>query len=431
MADTPRNIVRPSSTAGAADPRLELVLRIERTVLAGRYIAVALVVGLLLLTDTARASHIGAPGVLIVCAYLLAHNGFVHYALLSRRSLLFFSSANFLLYLGEISLLVAIAGASESPLFALYLIFIIAFNTYSRATGGAFVATLLCCFCYGLIVYAEWNFTHVKVSPATAAAKFLALVMCGWLAGSLNDFLKHTEAALEQRASALASSEATLRMILDSADDPILMHDESELVAEVNERACAFLRLPRERIVGSRIREFLFDDGNLGTHMALLRSRGEYHGEAIVIRSDGEECNVEQHVHSFLQEDARYYVSIWHDITEMKRLEEASRLAHIQLDQVNLELYRVNQLKKAFYANISRRLHSPLSAILGFLDMLLGEELGPLSAEQRQAMQSCRRSAARIRALVDEVFTLDTPPEAPAQEPAESRERPGSEGPAV
>ena len=388
----------------AVDPRVALALRIEWTVLAGRYLAV---LAAALLPVFGNVGFYPSLTVLGMCFVFLLHNVFVHWVLIGRHYALFFTGINFSLYLMEISLLVAMAGPSESALFVLYMLFIIAFNTYSRQQGSAITVTLLCCVSYGFLVYGEWAFDISGAGSSEIATKFLALIACGWLVGSLNDFLSSTEVALEARAGELASSEATLRMILNSADDPILTFDDNEIITDANDHACAFLRREREVLFGSRVRGHLFDDGNLSNQLASLRSRGEYQGEAIAIRADGEECNIELRIHSFEHRERRFYVSIWHDLTEMKNLQEATRLAKHQLEEVNRELYHVNQLKAAFFANVSRRIHSPLSALLGFIDMLLEEELGSLSIEQREALRSCRRSAQRILGLVDEVFQLD------------------------
>ncbi len=398
----------------AADPRLTLVLRTEWTMLAVRYLAVLA----LAVLYAALPWPLDSGLVPVLGLYLIAHNLYAHWVLTTRRYGMFFSSVNFAAYLGEITLLVALGGPSASPLFVLYLLFIIAFNTYSRLFRGALLVTLLCCFSYGLVLYGEWAFIDVQAPAGFIAVKMLTIAMGGWLVGALNEFLKETEVALESRASALAASEATLRMILDSADEPILTHDANEFITDANDKACAFLGVSRAQLLGTRIRAHIFDDGNLGGLFDSLRERGEYHGEVMAVRADGEECNVRMHVHSFLQDDHVFYVSIWHDLTEMKNLQEATRRTNLQLEQVHQELYHVNQLKTAFFSGISRRLHSPLSAMLGFIDLLLAEEQGPLNARQRQSLTSCRHSAERILDLVDEVFDLearDTPDKENAQ----------------
>ena len=53
---------------------------------------------------------------------------------------------------------------------------------------------------------------------------------------------------------------------------------------------------------------------------------------------------------------------------------------------------------------VSQKLRSPLTAILGYMDLLLDEELGELLPEQRKSLQTCRRSTLRIFKLLDESF---------------------------
>lgn len=405
--DMTRQPHAPNLTEAAlanADPRMALVLRIERTTLAARYMVfLALGAFVFLGLRPPRESLLA-----ILAVYGLLHNGFVHWALLTRRYRIFLTSANFTLHLAEITMMTAYAGAADSPLFLLYILFIIGFNTYSRLTRGALLVTLVCCTCYGIMVLIEQNYLVTETPSPLVAAKFLSIVMAGWLMGSLGEFLRDTEIALESRAQALASSEATLRMILDSTEEPILTHGESEFITDANGRACEFLGVDRDNLIGRRVRSFLFDDGTLPGKFATLRARGEYHGEALVVRPRGEECSVEMHVRAFIHDDKRFFVSVWRDITEQKTFQEATQRANLQLEHANRELQRLDELKSAFYANISQRVRSPLSAVLGFTDMLLNEELGSLTIEQRQALQSSRRGIQRIFALIDEVLRLDS-----------------------
>lgn len=405
----------------AAEPRINLVLGIERTVLIARYLACGALV-VLFLSDRVLEPSALLP---VLCAFGLAHNAFVHAAFQLRRPVWFLSTWNFCLHLAEVTITVALVGAVDSPLFVLYLLFIVGFHTYSRSARSAWLVTFACCVCYGTLVVLEQQVFGTKhgttlQEASAAAAKLLAIVMGGWLTGALSGFLRETEIAAETRARALASSEATLRMILDSAEEPILTYNENELITDANEGACRFLDLPREAILGQRIRTFLFDDGTLPGKLATARAKGVYHGEGIVERPSGEESIVDMHIRVFFHDDRRFFVIVLQDITEHKALHEATRMTNVQLERVNRELQRVNALKSAFFMNVSRRLRSPLSAVLGFTDLLLNEEFGPLTMEQRQALQSTRRAVLRIFRLVDETFSLDENPDDIAWLPAEA-----------
>ena len=102
-------------------------------------------------------------------------------------------------------------------------------------------------------------------------------------------------------------------------------------------------------------------------------------------------------------------MALLHDVTEQKQLQEATRVANVELEKINRELQRVEALRNEFHSTISQRLRSPLSAILGYTDLLIGEELGELNASQRKAIQTCRRSVMRVFNLVDEAFEARHP----------------------
>ena len=86
--------------------------------------------------------------------------------------------------------------------------------------------------------------------------------------------------------------------------------------------------------------------------------------------------------------------------------EEATRLANENLAQLNRELRQVDQMKREFFNTVSVRMRSPVAAILGYADMLLADELGELSPEQRKAVQTCRRSAQRLLEMVDDAIEI-------------------------
>jgi PAS domain S-box-containing protein len=419
--------------AAAFDPRLSLILRIEKTGMVTRYIAYLLLV--LLFASGASSAQLGE--LFFVCTIGLLHNACVHWILYSKRYALFLTRTNFLSHLAEITLAVIFTGGAASPLFVLYFLFIIGFATYSRNVRGIVLVTFISAFSYSAIAALHEYSFGLSEPPLLLMVKLLAIIMCGWFMGTLGEFLQNTEIDLEKRAQALASSEATLRTILDSTEEPILVAAENEFITDVNDRACSYLGVPRGELIGQRFRAFLFDDGTLPNKLAALRSRGEYHGETILLKASGDERNVEMHVRSFARDGRRYFVTMWHDITDQKNVQETSRLANLRLKEINRELQRITALRTEFFSLISRRLRSPLNGVHGYCELLLGEELGPLTMEQRRAVDTSRRSVQRVFSLIDELadmppVQLQTPMETPMPEDAgmaiheEAAETPGT-----
>jgi PAS domain S-box-containing protein len=404
----------PPSLTSATAARLALVVRIETVLLVLRYVSY---IGLIVMHAVGDAPDF-APALLPATVGAVVHNVWTHGVLYTRRYALFLSPLNFTIHLLKVSLLVALTGAETSPLRVLYPMFIVAYALYSVDFRRVYRVAFLCAAAYAFVILGNWSVQGINPEYNPLVISYAALLMCAWLMHNIGEMIRRVELEADKRAQALASSEAMLRTILNSTADPIVVFNEAEFVTEVNDRACEFLDVPRHKLVGRRFRSMLFDDGTLPQKLAALRARGEYWGELIVAPAQGDERTVAFMARSFIRDSRRFFVAMLHDITEQKSVQEASRLANLRLEEVNDRLREVNALRLTFFSDISQRLRSPLSGILGFTDMLLGEELGEVTPDQRQALHSMRRSVLRVFALADEATTLG---QSGAVTPEESR----------
>jgi PAS domain S-box-containing protein len=84
---------------------------------------------------------------------------------------------------------------------------------------------------------------------------------------------------------------------------------------------------------------------------------------------------------------------------ELGRLLAAER-AH------NEELRQLDRLKDEFVALVSHELRTPLTSIRGYLELVLEEEAGTLTDEQRQFLGVVERNAHRLLALVGDLLFL-------------------------
>ena len=382
------------------DPRLLLVLSVERIALVSRYLVFVIGVPLLLL-GYLEWSFLD---LIILTVVVGAHNVFSHWVFLTRRYYVFRTPLNFMLYLVEVSVLVGFTGAEESALYVTYLFLLAGYSAYSGRLTRTLLVTALCCQAFAVVLLLELVLVGITMPSGIIAAKFFSIVVFGWLVGRLGELRRRAEEGSLAQTQALAASEAALRTILDSTGDPIVVSDENECITDANDKACEFFRVPRDELLGQRLRRFIFDDGTLPNKMAMLRSQGGYHGELILVNAEGEERTVDFHARSSSRGDILFFVSVVHDITERKNLQEATRLANVNLERLNRELSQVSQLKTQFMATLSQELRSPLTAVLGFVEMMLHEELGEVTPEQRKALQTCRRSARRAFRLIDEAL---------------------------
>jgi two-component system phosphate regulon sensor histidine kinase PhoR len=70
------------------------------------------------------------------------------------------------------------------------------------------------------------------------------------------------------------------------------------------------------------------------------------------------------------------------------------------------DLKALDRAKSDFFATVSHELRAPLTSIEGYLELLSEGEAGPITPEQRHMLTTVDRGAARLRNLIDDVFTL-------------------------
>jgi signal transduction histidine kinase len=94
------------------------------------------------------------------------------------------------------------------------------------------------------------------------------------------------------------------------------------------------------------------------------------------------------------------YVSSFSDITALKQAEQALIAAR---DQAEL----ANRAKSEFLANVSHELRTPLNAILGFSEIMLQEQLGPLGEPRyREFARDIYDSGAHLLAIINDILDL-------------------------
>lgn len=84
-----------------------------------------------------------------------------------------------------------------------------------------------------------------------------------------------------------------------------------------------------------------------------------------------------------------------------------SQIASLALANAKLieELARANNLKNDFLATMSHELRTPLNIIMGYTDLLIDGDLGPLTEDQRKSLYSVGHSARELLNLI--TATLD------------------------
>ena len=96
-------------------------------------------------------------------------------------------------------------------------------------------------------------------------------------------------------------------------------------------------------------------------------------------------------------------------------LEDTARLQN-QLAEANMKILELEKKEKSEHSNeqaevvasISQELRQPMSSIIGYTDLLLGESVGILGALQRKFVERVKASTERIGSLIDDLIQVTT-----------------------
>jgi len=106
--------------------------------------------------------------------------------------------------------------------------------------------------------------------------------------------------------------------------------------------------------------------------------------------------------HPFLEEEVQLTQTIAGHVAfsiQSKRMEE-------DLRRKTDEAQEASRVKSQFVSNVSHELRTPLNAILGYSDLILDQVYGPISAEQKSALEGVARNARDLLNLINNLLDL-------------------------
>jgi signal transduction histidine kinase len=77
-----------------------------------------------------------------------------------------------------------------------------------------------------------------------------------------------------------------------------------------------------------------------------------------------------------------------------------------QLRRKNQELDRLNRIKTEFISIAAHELRTPMTSVVGYLDLLIEGKLGELPSELRRPVGALRRNAHRLKRLVEDMLDV-------------------------
>jgi signal transduction histidine kinase len=91
---------------------------------------------------------------------------------------------------------------------------------------------------------------------------------------------------------------------------------------------------------------------------------------------------------------------------EREELLAAERASAQALAAQNEQLQELDQLKDQFVSTVTHELRTPLSAVVGYLELVLDGEAGELNEVQARFLDIVSRNATRLNDLVDDILTV-------------------------
>jgi signal transduction histidine kinase len=90
--------------------------------------------------------------------------------------------------------------------------------------------------------------------------------------------------------------------------------------------------------------------------------------------------------------------------TANRNLERRVQERTAELQKALQRLSELTQMKANFISNVSHELRTPLTHVKGYIELMVSDSLGPISDEQRHALEVSQKATARLEAMIDDLI---------------------------
>ncbi len=196
----------------------------------------------------------------------------------------------------------------------------------------------------------------------------------------------------------LKMSEEQYRLVTENAFDGIYLRNDKNF-EYVNERFCMLSEYSKEELCSEdfNLEKFDFKETSPGIAKQLEQtsnlSNVSRTYEGTIICKSGKKRQVEFSTTFIKRNDKKLVLGVMRDISERKKNEELN--SEIAVTRKSAEF------KQNFLANMSHEMRTPLTGILGMIEMI---DKTKLDAEQRNFLNILKNSTANLREIINQVL---------------------------
>jgi PAS domain S-box-containing protein len=221
----------------------------------------------------------------------------------------------------------------------------------------------------------------------------------------MNSQLQKTNEKLENQKNLLTKkyyeSDKFFRILIHSADDGISFYDRDGNMKFANEAFYSVIGYDRESYHATDPAYFIHpDDKDYPVkRMKGLKEEGVFVSELRLRHKDGHYVTLSTRSVVIRDEAGELLgaLTISHDITKLKLVNE-------ELMKANLEAEMSNRLKSSFLANISHEIRTPLNSVVGFSNLLLGDDVSKEAKEEY--IEHINHNSEKLLQIIGDIIDL-------------------------
>ncbi|MFQ3630116.1 histidine kinase N-terminal 7TM domain-containing protein [Roseiflexus sp.] len=200
-------------------------------------------------------------------------------------------------------------------------------------------------------------------------------------------------------------------VVLENINQSVIVLDEHNRVVDINRAAQHVIGCAAADVIGQPIRQALSRWPQI---LDRYYDIAELNGE-IQIEIDERTLILDVFISSLRDRDGRLWgqVIVWHDITRLKQIEEALRRQNDELTTLQQILMvakdqaeAAHRAKSKFLAHMSHEVRTPLSAILGYTDLIRLDLAHREQSLYQEELDAIRASAQHLLAIINNILDL-------------------------